>query len=187
MAYDSCSSCGRHVKRADTICPFCGAMRVAGTARFTRSAARPPSSISRAQWLALGSAVVSTVVLSACKDSNDAGDGASSRESGPSNEAPIGVDGTTGDAAPMASGADAAPGGWLTPEKDESRAATNRMRPKRAIERLSIAMRMASIRPSAARSARRAPPTGVSATHVWGRISTGMRPPATGDFAVARA
>jgi hypothetical protein len=115
MAYDSCSSCGRHVKRADTICPFCGAMRVAGAARFTRSATRPPSSISRAQWLAVGSAVVSTVILGACKDGNDAGDGASSRESGPSSEAPVGVDGTTGDAARMASGADMAPGGWLTP------------------------------------------------------------------------
>ena len=120
-------------------------MRGAGTARFTRSAARPLSSISRAQWLALRSAVVSAVILGACKDGNDAGDEASSRESGPSNEAPIGVDGTTAeaestgaattdgarpyrldeggaademdsaDAAPMASGADMAPGGWLTP------------------------------------------------------------------------
>ena len=144
MAYDSCSSCGRHVKQADTICPFCGAKRVAGAARFTRSAARPPSSISRTQWLALGSAVVSAVVLGACKDGNDAGDQASSRESGPSSEGPIGVDGTTSEAdstgaattdsagqypleggaaeemdsayaVPMASGADTAPGGWLTP------------------------------------------------------------------------
>ena len=145
MAYDSCPSCGRHVKQADKICPFCGAMRVAGTARFARSAARPPSSISRAQWLALGSAVVSAVILCACKDGDDAGDEASSRESGPYNKAPAGADSTTdeaesitaattdgarqytldeggaaegrdsADAAPMASGSDSAPGGWLTP------------------------------------------------------------------------
>lgn len=98
MAYDSCSSCGRHVKRSDEICPFCKAVRVAPTARITQCAARPPSGIVRGQWLALGSAVLSAVILGGCNDGDNAGADASSREAGPSKEAPTGEDGTTAEA-----------------------------------------------------------------------------------------
>jgi hypothetical protein len=52
--YDSCSSCSRYVKRMDATCPFCGAHKATTKA----SRASVGRRMSRAEWLAVGSAMV---------------------------------------------------------------------------------------------------------------------------------
>jgi hypothetical protein len=52
--YDVCASCSRHTKRTDAACPFCEARKqVAETQR-----AKVDRRMSRAEWLAFGSAMV---------------------------------------------------------------------------------------------------------------------------------
>lgn len=54
--YKVCAGCGCYVRRADAACPFCGAV----CGRKVACCARAPdaSRVSRAQWLAFGSAAV---------------------------------------------------------------------------------------------------------------------------------
>jgi hypothetical protein len=70
--YDLCPSCSRHIKRADTTCPFCGAHKSAATAWRAGTGRR----MSRAELLAVGSAMV----LGGCsgKELTTAPDGATS-------------------------------------------------------------------------------------------------------------
>ncbi len=70
--YDLCAWCSRHVNRAEVACPFCGAHKAAAKARHFSVDRR----MSRAEWLALGSAMV----LGGCsgKELSTAPDGATS-------------------------------------------------------------------------------------------------------------
>jgi hypothetical protein len=70
-AFETCASCARHVKRSETSCPFCGSPRMPGCA----APSVPSRRMSRAQWLALGSAFASV----ACAPGSIASSGDESR------------------------------------------------------------------------------------------------------------
>jgi hypothetical protein len=84
-AYEVCSSCACHIKRAEVRCPVCAAPRTM-SANVTRLAAR----MSRAQWLAFGS----TLTLVSCSGavqpapSNGADSGSPSQEVADANAPP---------------------------------------------------------------------------------------------------
>jgi hypothetical protein len=60
MAYEVCSSCMRHIRSDERICPFCGVAHLAKPAT-TRA---PLARMSRARWLAFGS----TIAVVACSE-----------------------------------------------------------------------------------------------------------------------
>lgn len=80
-ALADCLSCGRHVRRADAACPFCGAAAPAPSARPAA-----PRGVSRSQVLAFGAAVSATLAIG-CDSSSPSDGGGGGTDAGPSDDA----------------------------------------------------------------------------------------------------
>ncbi|HEX8789981.1 MAG TPA: hypothetical protein VF765_03455 [Polyangiaceae bacterium] len=92
-SYDICSACSCFIKTAETACPFCGAEHHARSRPVARA-----RRMSRAQWLALGSALVLTSCGGSVKP-GPTGTQGSGQQGGDDNDAQAGTDSgqTTGD------------------------------------------------------------------------------------------
>jgi hypothetical protein len=117
-----CSSCSRHVRRAEERCPFCGTPVAAET-----RAARPlvaPVGLSRAKLYAFHAAVATGLAAGACGGATATNHDAGSPVDARSNDA-VGADGeSTGDAANGADtgGQDASTDSSLVAEEGADRA-----------------------------------------------------------------
>lgn len=101
-----CTSCSRHVRRAEERCPFCGTA-LSEEVRRARPRVAPPG-LSRAKLYAFHAAVVTSVAAAACGGSTtatpgDAGNPADARSS----DAPSSDGQAVADAASDGAGADA--------------------------------------------------------------------------------